>query len=109
MTSKLSKYTNVYQSYHEVLQAESSKPYESNLNNISDMKNSEATKQPMLPDTSTCVVDHNDELSKDLVIDYVTKTDKESVPISYDRARAEAVRKCKHAPWNREPSTEVFL
>ena len=34
---------------------ESSKPYESNLNNISDMKNSEATKQPMLPDTSTCV------------------------------------------------------
>ena len=36
---------------------ESSKPYESNLNNISDMKNSEATKQPMLPDTSTCVAD----------------------------------------------------
>ena len=95
---KLSKYTNVYQSYHEVLQAESSKPYESNLNNISDMKNSGATKQPMLPDTSTCVADHNDELSKDSVIDYVRKTDKESVPISYDRARAEAVRKCKHAP-----------
>ena len=87
-TSKLSKYTNVYQSYHEVLQAESSKPYESNLNNISDMKNSEATKQPMLPDTSTCVADHNDELSKDSVIDYVRKTDKESV----------------HAPWDREPS-----
>ena len=73
MTSKLSKYTNVYQSYHEVLQDESSKPYESNLNNISDMKNSEATKQPMLPDTSTCVADHNDELSKDCVIDYVRK------------------------------------
>ena len=96
MTSKLSKYTNGYQSYHEVLQAESSKPYESNLN-ISDMKNSEATKQPMLPGTSTCVADHNDELSKDSVIDYVRKTDKESVPISYDRSRAEAVRKCKHA------------
>ena len=105
MTSKLSKYTNVYQSYHEVLQAESSKPYESNLN-ISDMKNSEATK---LLDTSTCVADHNDELSKDSVIDYVRKTDKESVPISYDRARAEAVRKCKHAPRNREPSTENSL
>ena len=37
------------------------------------MKNSEATKQPMLPDTSTCVADHNDELSKDSVIDYVRK------------------------------------
>ena len=33
------------------------------------MKNSEATKQPMLPDTSTCAADHNDELSKDSVID----------------------------------------
>ena len=63
------------------------------------MKNSEATKQPMRPDTSTCVVDHNDELWKDSVIDYVTKTDEESVPISYDRARAEAV----HAPRDREP------
>ena len=83
---------------------ESSKPYESNLNNISDMKNSEATKQPMLPDTSTCVVDYNDKLSQDLVIDYVRKTDEESVPISCDRARAEAVRKSKHAPWDREPS-----
>ena len=89
------------------MQAESSKPYESNLNNISDMKNSEATKQPMLPDTSTGVADHNDELSKDSVIDYVRKTDKESVPISYDRARAdhEAVRKCKFFPLNREPYT----
>ena len=37
------------------------------------MKNSEATKQPMLPDTSTCVADHNDKLSKDSVIDYVRK------------------------------------
>ena len=37
------------------------------------MKNSEATKQPILPDTSTCVADHNDELSKDSVIDYVRK------------------------------------
>ena len=68
----------------------------------------------MLPDTSTCVADHKDELSKDSVIDYVRKTDKESVrsppvPISYDRARAEAVRKCKHALWNREPSTENSL
>ena len=54
------------------------------------MKNSEATKQPMLPDTSTCVADHNDELSKDSVIDYVRKTDEESEPISCDRGRAEA-------------------
>ena len=46
----------------------------------------------MLPDTSTCVVDHNDELSKDNVIDYVTKTDEESVPISCDRARAAGQR-----------------
>ena len=52
---------------------ESSKAYESNLNNIIDMKNSEATKQPMLPDTSTCVADHNDELSKDSVIYYERK------------------------------------
>ena len=86
------------------LQAESSKLCESNLNNISDMKNSEATKQSMLPNTSTCVVDRNDELSKDSVIDYVRKTDKESVPISCNRARAEAVCKCKHAPRDREPS-----
>ena len=41
------------------------------------MKNSEATKQPMLPDTSTCVADHNDELSKDSAIDYVRKTDED--------------------------------
>ena len=82
---------------------------ESNLNNISDMKNSEATKHPMLPDTSTCVADHNDELPKDSVIDYVRKTDKESVPISYDRARAEAVRKCKHAPRLEQRTTENSL
>ena len=44
----------------------------------------------MLPDTSTCVVDHNKALSKDSVTDYVTKTDEKSVPISCDRARAEA-------------------
>ena len=83
---------------------ESSKPSESNLKNISDMTNSEATKQAMLPDTSTCVADHNDELWKDSVIDYVRKTDEESVLISCDRARADPVRKCKHAPWDREPS-----
>ena len=29
----------------------------------------------MLPDTSACVVDHDEELSKDSVTDYVTKTD----------------------------------
>ena len=63
----LSKLSRSFASY------ESSMPYESNLNSISDMKNSEATKQPMLPDTSTCVADHNDELSKDSVIDYVRK------------------------------------
>ena len=75
----LSKLSRSFASY------ESSKPYESNLNNISDMKNSEATKQPILPDT-TCVADHSDELSKYSVIDYIT--DEESVPISCDRARA---------------------
>ena len=64
------------------------------------MKNSEATKQSMLPDTSTCVVDRDEELSKDSVTDYVTKTDEKSEPISCDRARAEAV----HAPRDREPS-----
>ena len=69
---------------------ESSKPHEYNLNNIRDMKNSEATKQFMLPDISTCVVDHNKGLSKDSVTDYVTKTDEKSVLISCDRARAEA-------------------
>ena len=62
--SKLSRGSASYQS---------SKPYESNLNNIRDMKNSKATKHPMLPDTSTCVADHNDELSKDSVIDCVRK------------------------------------
>ena len=46
---------------------EASKPYESNLNNNSDMKNSEATNQPMLPELSTCVADNNDELSKDSI------------------------------------------
>ena len=90
----LSKLSRSFASY------ESSKPHEYNLNNIRDMKNSEATKQSMLPDTSTCVVDHNEELSKDSVTDYVTKTDEKSVPISCDRARAEAV----HAPRDREPS-----
>ena len=78
---------------------QSSKPHEYNLNNIRDMKNSDATKQSMLPDT-TCEVDHNEELSKDSVTDYVTKTDEKSVPISRDRARTEAV----HAPRDREPS-----
>ena len=86
----LSKLSRSFASY------ESSKPHEYNLNNIRDMKNSEATKQFMLPDTSTCVVDHNKGLSKDLVTDYVTKTDEKSVPISCDRAKVEAR--------NREPS-----
>ena len=94
----LSKLSQSFASY------ESSKPYESNLNNISDMKNSEATKQPKHPDTSTCVADHNEKLSKDLVFDYIRKTDEESVPISCDRARSESVHKCKHAPRDREPS-----
>ena len=57
----LSKLSRSFASY------ESSKPHEYNLNNIRDMKNIEATKQCMLPDTSTCVVDHNEELSKDSV------------------------------------------
>ena len=90
----LSKLSRSFASY------ESSKPHEYNLNNIRDMKNSEATKQSMPPDTSSCVVDHNEELSKDSVTDYVTKTDEKSVPISCDKARTEAV----HASWDREPS-----
>ena len=90
----LSKLSRRFASY------ESSKPHEYNLNNIRDMKNSEATKQSMLPDTSTCVADHNEGLSKDSVTNYVTKSDEKSEPISCDRARAEAV----HAPRDREPS-----
>ena len=74
MTSKLSKNDQCLSKLSRSFASyESSMPYESNLNSISDMKNSEATKQPMLPDTSTCVADHNDELSKDSVIDYVRK------------------------------------
>ena len=42
---------------------ESSRPYEYQWH-----ENNEATKQPMVPDTSTCVADHNDKLSKDSVI-----------------------------------------
>ena len=38
------------------------------------------------------------------VIDYVRKTDEESVPISSDRATVESVQKCKHARWDKEPS-----
>ena len=70
MTLKLSKYQCLSKLSRSFASYESSKPYESILNNISDMKNSEATKQPMIPDTSTCGADHNDELSKDSVIDY---------------------------------------
>ena len=42
------------------------------------------------------------------VIDYVRKTDEESVPISSDRARAESVQKCKHARQDREPSKILY-
>ena len=38
------------------------------------------------------------------VIDYVRKTDEESVPISSDRAREESVQECKHARPDSEPS-----
>ena len=86
----LSKLSRSFASY------ESSKPHEYNLNNIRDMKNSEAAKQSMLPDTSTCVVDHNEGLSKDSVTDYVTKTDEKSVPISCDRERAEQALSSHH-------------
>ena len=44
---------------------------------MTDMTNSETTKQPMLPDGRICVADQNDELLKDSVIDYVRKTDEE--------------------------------
>ena len=77
---------------------ESSKPHEYNLNNIRDMKNSEATKQSMLPGTSTCVVDHNEELSKDSVTDYVTDEKSVPQPLLYRR------RLVVHAPRDREPS-----
>ena len=73
MTLKLSKYQCLSKLSRSFASYESSKPYESILNNISDMKNSEATKQPMIPDTSTCGTDHNDELSKDSVIDYCVR------------------------------------
>ena len=43
---------------------------------MTDMTNSEATKQPILPDTSTCAADQNDEPSKDSVIDYVGKIER---------------------------------
>ena len=43
-----------------------------------------------------------------MVIDYVRKTDEESVPISSDRARAESVQKCKHARRDREPSRILY-
>ena len=52
----------------------------------------------MLPDTSTCVADHNDEPSKDSVIDYVRESDEESVPT----LRAFAKQTC--SPGQREPS-----
>ena len=58
----------------------------------------------MLLDTSTCVADHNDELSKDSVNEYVAKLMRNPYLIFHDRARAESVRKCKHPPWDREPS-----
>ena len=88
----LSKLSRSFASY------ESSKPHEYNLNNIRDMKNSEATKQSMLPDTSTCVVDHNERPSKDSVTGYVKKTDEKSVPISCDRARAEMLSGTENLP-----------
>ena len=88
----LSKLSRSFASY------ESSKPHEYNLNNIRDMKNSEATKQSMLPDTSTCVVDHNEGPLKDSVTDYVKKTDEKSVPISCDRARAEMLPGTENLP-----------
>ena len=59
----------------------------------------------MLPDTSACVADHNDKLSKVSAIDYVRESDEESVPISCDRARAKGVRKCKQVML---PGTETL-
>ena len=59
-------------------------------------------------DTSTCVTDRNDEPWKESVIDYVRETDKESVPIFSDRARAKSVRKCKHAPRHRGLSRILY-
>ena len=43
-----------------------------------------------------------------MVVDYVRKTDEESVPISSDRARAGCVQKCKHARRDREPSRILY-
>ena len=95
LRSKLSKYVNVIEAIRRLASSESRKQYESNLNDMTDMTNSEATKQPILPNTSTRVADQNDEPSKDSVIDFGRKTDDESVPISSDRARAESAHKCK--------------
>ena len=42
------------------------------------------------------------------VIDDVRKTDEESVPISCNRARAEAIQKCKHVRRDRENSRILY-
>ena len=52
----------------------------------------------MLPDTSTCVADHKDKLSKDSVIDYVRESDEESVPISCDEQALRAFANANMLP-----------
>ena len=79
------------------------------MKNMTGMTNSEATKQPILPDTSNCVVDKNDEPSKDLVIDYLRKMGEESIPISSDRARAESIPKYKERSFHNPLQENVEL
>ena len=61
---------------------ESRKTIQSNLNNISDVTNSDITDQPMLLNWRTCVANEYDEQLKDPVIDDARKTDQQSVAIS---------------------------
>ena len=73
-------------------------PYESNLNKIyTDVTSSGTKNKPMLSDQITCMANHYDEQSKDLVIDNARKTYQQCVPIARYRSRAKSVRKYKRA------------
>ena len=81
---------------------ESRETIQSNLNNISDVTNSDTTDQPMMLNGSTCVAHQYDEQSKDPVIDDARKTDQQSVAIS--RSRTKSIRNNKRARRNdKEP------
>ena len=89
---KLSKYTNVYQSYHYVLQVMSHQGHM----NISDMK---TMRQPSNPWFQTLVhvwrtIMTNCRKTRSFIYFYVRESYEESVPISCARARAKGVCKC---------------